>query len=241
MAQKSQDSENVLTDLFSVSKCFRSILNTYRKGIDAPKRREGEFINLTMLEHNSEECDGIKGCNANAPRDWRRKRYEVEKVLQNYRARVCMSSLLGFCTAVLVNELIYAEVHPRDARIDFLKLSNSILTGLSAFFVVQYYRISVLLDRIYDHTHRLKPLDVKLPIFQIFLQPYLWLELCILLPHCPPLFTTSIGVNSMANWSCYRIESIGASYNVLRTYTLCVPQKSVTILLYSSCVADLCS
>jgi hypothetical protein len=57
------------------------------------------------------------------------------------------------------------------------------------------------------------------PLRAILLNAQIWLELCILLPHCPPFYTTSIGVEHMQNWYAYRIESIGALYQVLRCYT----------------------
>lgn len=76
------------------------------------------------------------------------------------------------------------------------------------------------MHRLYTHLRRMKALNVNVSLLQVFQNPYLWLEFCVIAPHCPPFFTSSFGIENMQNWSAYRAETIGACYNILRCYTL---------------------
>ena len=121
--------------------------------------------------------------------------------------------------ALLQNEMIYNDVHPRDSRIEALKALNSVLTCSALIFLVKYYQTSILFRRIYRHLHRLKPLDVNVHWYDAFKCRKIWFEMLILIPHIPPFYTDSFGIENMKNLIVYRIESIGTVYNLMRSYT----------------------
>ena len=91
---------------------------------------------------------------------------------------------------------------------------------MAAICVVRFYQMQILFERIYMHLHYLKPLKVHVPWTAPLSRFSFWLEICIIVPHCPPFFTTSFGVESMQNFSAYRIETLLSVYNILRAYTL---------------------
>ena len=101
-------------------------------------------------------------------------------------------------------------------RIQCLKAFTSATTLVAVVFVFKYYFVSSLFKNIYLHLHKLKPLDVNVPIVKVMSNPYLWLELCIILPHCPPFFTVSMSVETMMNTCVYRAENIGAGVSLSR-------------------------
>jgi len=72
--------------------------------------------------------------------DWRSNRLKVEKAMQLFERLTFVSSMVGLVMSLVVNELIYGNVHPRDLRIDILKFVGSASTCLSIPFLVQYYR-----------------------------------------------------------------------------------------------------
>ena len=207
-----------------VVRSFANVVRAVNRFRDAQRRANGELVfsvDAEEAEDVNEEFDSqeIRGCNAGEPYDWRRKRSEVDKVRRAYGRWVFLSSLLGLCAALLQNEMIYSNVHPTDFRIEVLKGINFVFTFLAALFLVKYYWLCELFDRIYSHLHKLQRLKVGVPWYHVFCSQGLWIEIVVLLPHCPPFFTMSFGVENMKNFSVYRVETIMAVYNVLRTYT----------------------
>ena len=106
--------------------------------------------------------------------------------------------------------MVYNDVNPKDLSMEGLKCLNSLMSFLAGIFLVRYYWACILFHRIELHLRKLKPLDVDVTILEIFMNPSLWVELGLILPHCPPFITMSIGVENMKNFSVYRIETIMA-------------------------------
>ena len=75
--------------------------------------------------------------------DWRSNRLKVEKAMHLFERLTFVSSMVGLAMSLVVNELIYENVHPRDLRIDILKFVGSASTCLSILFLVQYYRCGI--------------------------------------------------------------------------------------------------
>jgi hypothetical protein len=107
--------------------------------------RVGEALNKKLAWKNNPDFKG--SLYAQKPKyksgDWRSNRFKVEKAMQLFERLTFVSSMVGLVMSLVVNELIYENVHPRDLRIDILKFVGSASTCLSILFLVQYYRCDI--------------------------------------------------------------------------------------------------
>jgi len=195
---------------------------------DGQLRARGEVVCSIDAENAQEvadECeefeDEFLGVNHDDPYDWRRRRGPVDKTRRAFSTWTCIWAMVGMSVAIAQNELIMdANLNPKDTRIEILKLINSFVTLLAVGCLIKYYQMQILFDRIYMHLHYLKPLNVNVSWTACLMRPACWLEICVIVPHCPPFFTTSFGISSMRNFFVYRVETLLAVYNMLRCYTL---------------------
>ena len=190
---------------------------------DSIRRKGGELAFSVHAEDAGDldefEFTDVRGCNANAPYDWRTDRTHVDKLRRTDARWVFIFSMVGLFASLLSNEMIYSNVHPGDLRVESLKALNSIATIMSAIFLLKCYHLNAIFRRIEKHLHSLNPHNVEFTLLEAVLNKSIWIEFVILLPHCPPFLSWSFGVENMMNFYVYRVESVGAVYNVLRTYT----------------------
>ena len=93
--------------------------NTEIKGCNAGTNLRFVFDGKTTADADVVlTCVGVC-CNSDAdePYDWRRKRREIDKVKRASGKWVFLFSMIGLCAALVQNELIYIDTHPKDPKI----------------------------------------------------------------------------------------------------------------------------
>ena len=153
-------------------------------------------------------------------RDWRRDRRQVDRALA--RSRVWLSALgfLGTFLAVVVNELIFDEVDPRDSLIEGLKLGNLLVSLAMLVLFVRHYMLVELMQRLDLHLKALFPLNTDVDPIVSLRSAGFWLELAVCLPCLPPGCTFEYVNQAWSNTIMYRAETLFCVYNTIRVYLI---------------------
>ena len=153
-------------------------------------------------------------------RDWRRDRREVDRVLARSRVWLLALGFLGTFLAVVVNELIFGEVDPRDSLIEGLKLGNLLVSVAMLALFVRHYMLVELMQRLDLHLRALYPLNTDVDPMASLRSAGFWLELAVCLPCLPPGCTFEYVSQDWSNTIMYRAETLSCVYNSFRVYLL---------------------
>ncbi|EKX47702.1 hypothetical protein GUITHDRAFT_106691 [Guillardia theta CCMP2712] len=152
--------------------------------------------------------------------NWRRNRAQVDKTMRNVRRGAALCGLMGCGFAVACDELILYGVDAHAAACNLLKAANTIATCAALSFLVYFYLLNGLLQRVNLHLRHLKALDTDFSLSSVALSSSFWAELVVCGLHLPPMTTFELGVWNWNNFILYRGETILAVINTFRLYLL---------------------
>ena len=111
--------------------------------------------------------------------EWWRDRARVDTKALGAAKWAALSGLLGSICAVVQNELVLQELHPRDMWVDGLKAANTGCTMVCMVLIYRYYWLHALIFRITRHCRRMTDLDTHVTIAQIFSGWEIWAEMIV--------------------------------------------------------------
>jgi hypothetical protein len=101
---------------------------------------------------------------------------------------------------------------------DLLKAINSICSLLCVFCIMRIYYLRFMIDRLYEHVHKLMDYDNRGVFWIVISRKAFWLEFVIAIVHCPPRLEHGLGFTFMKKYVAYRIETVLCCFNMLRFY-----------------------
>jgi len=178
-------------------------------GGDIEEFHENRFSNAVqqlVLDHKHPELK------------WRRNRTAVYAARMLRRQIAAGCALIGGFSAVAQNELLLRGTGPNEFIMLLLKLINSIASITTICVLVSAYWHDELWERVDRHITRGHRLDIFVPYTPIFENPRFIAEAILCIIHVPPGITWEFSTISIENIVVYRIETMGALFNLLRFY-----------------------
>ena len=147
---------------------------------------------------------GENGISPPMEREWWRDRNTVEKQSINYSRYAAYFGVFGAACALAQNELILQETEPHAPFMEALKMANTCATIFCLLCIYRIYWLATLVFRINRHCRRMTPLNADISIGDVFSQLTFWIEVCVVIVHCPPFYTYEYWTISFENIVVYR-------------------------------------
>jgi len=152
-------------------------------------------------------------------RRWLSNKNLMLSMWERARLYAAAFAVLGTLSAMWQHEMLISGDGSK-LKMDLLKAANSLCSILCAVCIARIYRLRCLIDRYNDHVHRLQGYDTSGIFWQIISQETFWLELIIVIVHCPPRIEHGFGMLLTNNFVAYRIETVLCCMNMFRFYLL---------------------
>ena len=191
----------------------------------AGKSRKGFGTGFSFSLHkiaNDDAADGppesIKSfVQAASKARWHMDKSQMLAMWEAVRLYAAGLAVVGSLSAMWQNEMLISGDGSK-LKMDLLKAINSICSLLCALCIMRIYYLRFMIDRLYEHVHKLMDYDNS-GVFWVFIsRKAFWLEFVIAIVHCPPRLEHGFGFTFMKNYVAYRIETVLCCFNMLRFY-----------------------
>lgn len=152
-------------------------------------------------------------------RHWLKDKKLMLSMWERARYYAAGFAVLGTLSAMWQHEMLMSGDGSK-LKMDLLKAANSLCTILCAVYITRIYHLRCLIERYNDHVHKLQQYDTSGIFWNIVLKGTFWLELILVIVHCPPRIEHGFGILFTKNFVAYRIESVLCCANMFRFYLL---------------------